>query len=229
MDKILIIDDNHELCHLIRNSLQNENYVVTISHLGLEGCLRVKNNNFTLIILDIMLPDIDGFQVLERIRSISNLPVLMLTASDNRASKVQGLITGADDYLTKPFDMEELVARVYSLIRRYTLFNEIQHTQKMSFEGLLIDTESRIVTVGENSFELPRKEFDILSYCAKNQGKVLTKKNIYEHVWEEEYVYDDSNIMAIISRLRKKIESDLKNPKYIQTVSGIGYRFNKDV
>jgi DNA-binding response OmpR family regulator len=143
---------------------------------------------------------------------------------------VQGLRGGADDYLTKPFDMEELIARILSLIRRYTRFNAAgNYSQPLTYKGLTIDFDNRSVTTHNDTYELPPKEFDLLLFCAKNQGRILTKQQIYEEVWGEAYVYDDSNIMAIISRLRKKIEPDPGAPLYIQTVKGIGYRFNKEM
>jgi DNA-binding response OmpR family regulator len=172
----------------------------------------------------------DGFQTMEKIRSKSSIPILMLTSKNDSMSKVQGLRSGADDYLTKPFDMEELIARIISLIRRYTRFSSSSnYSQSLTYKGLTIDVDSRSVTTQNGTFELPPKEFDLLLFCAKNQGRILTKQQIYEEVWGELYVYDDSNIMAIISRLRKKIEPDLGAPLYIQTVKGIGYRFNKEV
>ena len=177
------------------------------------------------------MPGMDGFETLEKIRKESSLPILMFTSKNDSASKVRGLRAGADDYLTKPFDIEELIARIISLIRRYTRFNQLDGTaqQKLEFDGLQIDLENRSVTTENGTFSLPPKEFDLLLYCAKHQGKILTKQQIYEEVWGEEYFYDDSNIMAIISRLRKKLEVNTSSPKYIQTVKGIGYRFNKEV
>ena len=126
--------------------------------------------------------------------------------------------------------MEELLARITSLIRRYTRFNQNGNEAKiLAYDGLMIDFDARSVTTENGTFELLPKEFDLLLFCAKNQGRIMTKQQIYEEVWGEPYVYDDSNIMAVISRLRKKLESDSGNPKYIQTVKGIGYRFNKEV
>ena len=178
------------------------------------------------MVLDVMMPGMDGFETLEEIRKENSLPILMFTSKNDSASKVRGLRAGADDYLTKPFDMDELIARIASLIRRYTRFNhQAGAVQKLDFDGLQIDLENRSVTTENGTFELPPKEFDLLLYCAKHQGKILTKQQIYEEVWGEEYFYDDSNIMAIISRLRKKLEVNPSSPKYIQTVKGIGYRF----
>lgn len=182
------------------------------------------------MVLDVMMPGMDGFETLEEIRKENSLPILMFTSKNDSISKVRGLRAGADDYLTKPFDMDELIARIASLIRRYTRFNQqAGAVQKLDFDGLQIDLENRSVTTANGTFELPPKEFELLLYCAKHQGKILTKQQIYEEVWGEEYFYDDSNIMAIISRLRKKLEVNPSSPKYIQTVKGIGYRFNKEV
>lgn len=165
----------------------------------------VKERKYQLVILDVMMPGMDGAETLEQIRKVSSLPILMFTSKDDSASKVRGLRAGADDYLTKPFDMDELIARVLSLIHRYTRFNGLDGAvQQLDFDGLKIDLDSRSVTGGNGTFELLPKEFDLLLFCAKNQGKILTKQRIYEEVWGEEYCYDDSNIMAIISRVRKK-------------------------
>ena len=228
--KILIIDDDKELCMLIRRSILSENIEADYCNTGREGLARLKEEEYQLVILDVMMPGMDGFETMERIREQSSLPILMFTSKDDNASKVRGLRAGADDYLTKPFHMDELIARVLSLIRRYTRFNKPEGTpQQFDFDGLSINLDERCVSTVNGSFELPPKEFDVLWFCAENQGKILTKQQIYEHVWGEEYVYDDSNIMAIISRLRKKIEENPGSPKYIQTIKGIGYRFNKEV
>lgn len=228
--KVLIIDDDKELCMLIRRSILSENIEADYCNTGREGLARLKEEEYQLVILDVMMPGMDGFETMERIREQSSLPILMFTSKDDNASKVRGLRAGADDYLTKPFHMDELIARVLSLIRRYTRFNKPEGTpQQFDFDGLSINLDERCVSTVNGSFELPPKEFDVLWFCAENQGKILTKQQIYEHVWGEEYVYDDSNIMAIISRLRKKIEENPGSPKYIQTIKGIGYRFNKEV
>lgn len=228
---ILIIDDDKELCQLLKKFLEKENITVDFVHTGIDGLKRLIGKNYHLIVLDIMLPGADGFQILKKIREISAVPVLMLTAKTDGINKVNGLRSGADDYLTKPFDMDEFIARVLSLIRRYTVFNTEpgEEPRCLSFEGLTIDSEIRLVTVRGKQIELPAKEFDILYYLAENQGRILTKQQIYEEIWQEQYAYDDSNIMGYISKLRKKIEVDPNKPIYIQTVKGVGYRFNREV
>ena len=230
MGEILIIDDDRELCALIKRSVIAEGIEADYCHNGKDGISRLKEKEYQLVILDVMMPGMDGFETLEQIRTTSSLPILMFTSKDDNASKVRGLRAGADDYLTKPFVMDELVARILSLIRRYTRFNQPEGlTQQLVFDGLKIDFDNRSVDAVNGIFELPPKEFDTLVFLAGHQGKIVTKQQIYESVWKEEYVYDDSNIMAIISRLRKKIEENPASPKYIQTVKGIGYRFNKEV
>lgn len=230
MNRILVIDDDQELCTLIRRTVLQEDIDADCCYAGRIGLEMLKENAYQLIILDVMMPGFDGFETLEQIRKESSIPVLMLTAKNDSISKVRGLRNGADDYLTKPFDMEELQARIVSLIRRYTRFNQNGNDAKtLSYDGLTIDLDARSVTTKRGIFELPPKEFDVLLYFAKNQGRILTKQQIYEEVWGEPYIYDDSNIMAVISRLRKKLEADNGSLKYIQTVKGIGYRFNKEV
>ena len=230
MNNILIIDDDKELCTLIKRSILSEDIEADFCIAGKEGLKQLKEKTYQLVILDVMMPGMDGFETLEQIRTESSLPILMFTSKNDSASKVRGLRAGADDYLTKPFDMDELIARIVSLIRRYTRFNvQDLTTQQLHFDGLDIDLESRSIVTINGTFELPPKEFDLLLFFAKNQGKILTKQRIYEEVWGEEYCYDDSNIMAIISRLRKKLEENSGSPKYIQTIKGVGYRFNKEV
>lgn len=232
MNKVLIIDDDKELCTLMKKCVEQENLTAVVAGGGIEGLQMLEENKnvCSLIILDIMMPDLDGFQVLQQIRQTSNVPVLMLTAKSNEEDKVSGLRMGADDYLTKPFSINELMARVNSLIRRYTLLNPTSSTETdcMVFQGMTIDNLNRLVFMNDVQVELTGKEFDLLSFLATNKGKVFTKKQIYTHVWEEEYAFDDSNIMSFISKLRKKIEPDPEHPFYILTVRGVGYRFNRE-
>ena len=230
MDRILIIDDDKELCALIQQSVLREDLLADCCHSGQDGLRQLEEASYQLVILDVMMPGLDGFATLEGIRQRSSLPILMFTSKNDSASKVRGLRAGADDYLTKPFDLDELIARILSLIRRYTRFNQMDGAaQTLHFDGLTIDLDDRSITTEQGTFPLPPKEFDLLLFLAKNQGKIVTKQTMYEAVWGEPYVYDDSNIMAIISRLRKKLEPPSGPPRFIQTVKGIGYRFNKEV
>lgn len=230
MFKTLIVDDDKELCNLIKQSLIHEGIDADYCYSGTSALKKLEEIDYQTIILDIMMPGIDGFETLERIRETSDVPILMLTAKNNTKSKVIGLKSGADDYLTKPFEMDELIARVGSLLRRYVHFYDGTKAKSvLSFKGLEIDTNNRTVKTELGTFELLPKEYDVLIYLIRNQGKILTKQMIYEEVWDEDYFYDDSNIMAIISRIRKKIEKDTSLPVYIQTVKGVGYRFNGKV
>lgn len=234
MNRVLIIDDDKELCALMKKCIEQENLTALVAYCGAEGLRLVDENkddrSLTLIILDIMLPDIDGFQVLKKIREGNNLPILMLTAKNSEDDKVSGLRLGADDYLTKPFSINELMARVNSLIRRYTALNPtfFVETECLALKGMTIDKADRIVKVNDIPVELTSREFDLLAFLASNKGRIFTKKQIYTQVWENEYAFDDSNIMSFISKLRKKIEPDPDNPFYILTVRSVGYRFNKE-
>lgn len=235
MDRILIIDDDRELCALMKKCVEQEKLSAVTANCGAEG-LRLFDENknssiLSLVILDVMMPDIDGFQVLKKIRETSNVPVLMLTAKSGEEDKVSGLRLGADDYLTKPFSISELMARVNSLIRRYTTFNNTAFTANeecITLQGMVIDKANRIVSRDNIPIELTGKEFDLLSFLASNKGRIFTKKQIYTQVWEQEYAFDDNNIMSFISKLRKKIEPNPERPFYILTVRGVGYRFNKE-
>ena len=231
MNKVLIIDDDKELCALMKKCIEQEKLSAVTVYNGIEGVRLIDENkdSYSLIILDVMLPDIDGFQILQKIRDTSNIPVLMLTAKSSEEDKVFGLRLGADDYLTKPFGINELLARVNSLIRRYTTLNPFTaDIDSISLKDMVIDKLNRTVTVKDIPVLLTGKEFDLLLFLASNKGRVFTKKQIYSHVWEEEYAFDDSNIMSFISKLRKKIEPDPDHPFYILTVRGVGYRFNKE-
>ena len=231
MNKVLIIDDDKELCALMKKCIEQEKLSAVTVYNGIEGVRLIDENkdSYSLIILDVMLPDIDGFQILQKIRDTSNIPVLMLAAKSSEEDKVFGLRLGADDYLTKPFGINELLARVNSLIRRYSTLNPFTaDIDSISLKDMVIDKLNRTVTVKDIPVLLTGKEFDLLLFLASNKGRVFTKKQIYSQVWEEEYAFDDSNIMSFISKLRKKIEPDPDHPFYILTVRGVGYRFNKE-
>lgn len=229
--RILLVEDEEYMAQAVAQVLEKNNYTVDLAHDGEYGLDCALSGIYDIIILDIMLPGHSGLEILKTLRQERiAVPVLLLTVKSETEDKVIGLDLGADDYLTKPFDIGELIARILSLIRRYTRFNQLEEaSRQLDYDGLSIDLDNHTVTSAHGTFELPPKEFDVLLLLAKHQGKILTKKQIYEEVWGEEYCYDDSNIMAIISRLRKKIEENPGAAKYIQTIKGIGYRFNKEV
>ncbi len=229
-NRVLIIDDDMELCTLMKKCVMQEGLDADIANTGKVGLTKITGHNdaYCLVILDVMLPGMNGFQVLSEIRKSSTVPVLMLTAKGDEIDKVTGLRLGADDYLTKPFSINELMARMESLIRRYTTFNQTSPSHILSLKNMVIDKENRTVFVNEELVEFTGKEFDLLAFLAFNKGRVFTKKQIYMQVWEDEYAFDDSNIMSFISKLRKKIEPDAERPFYILTVHGVGYRFNKE-
>ena len=215
MNKVLIIDDDKELCALIKRSVLSEDIEADFCNTGKEGLQKLKEREYQLVILDVMMPGMDGFETLEEIRKESSLPILMFTSKNDSASKVRGLRAGADDYLTKPFDMDELIARIVSLIRRYTRFNQQDGiSQQLEFDGLKIDIENRSVTTENGTFELPPKEFDLLLYCAKNQGKILTKQQIYRTELLEEITIENATV-----KINAKIEEMEKESYRLVTMS----------
>lgn len=230
-NKILIIDDDRELCRLLAKCLDKEGFAVDCSYTGTGGLELTCRNNYSLMVLDVMLPGMNGFEVLANTRKNSTVPVLMLTAKDSPIDKVSGLRLGADDYLTKPFNIDEFIARVQALIRRSTVLNSFDNSgqETLYFKGLSLDTRNRRVELEGGGVELTAKEFDLLCFLASHKGQVFTKKQIYRQVWNEEYAFDDSNIMSFMSKLRKKLEKESGSPEYIQTVWGVGYRFNPEV
>lgn len=228
--KVLIIDDDIELCALMKKCVTQEALEADVAYTGRDGLAKIveQHDAYCLVILDVMLPGMNGFQVLSEIRKNSTIPVLMLTAKGDEIDKVTGLRLGADDYLTKPFSINELMARMASLIRRYTTFNQTTPPDILHFKNMVIDRENRTVGMNGQLIDLTSKEFDLLVFLASNQGRVFTKKQIYTQVWKDEYAFDGNNIMSFISKLRKKIEPEVEQPFYILTVHGVGYRFNKE-
>ena len=229
MQRILLIDDDRELCALMKTYLEAESFSVAARHDGESGLEAALSGGYELVVLDVMLPGMGGFSVLTELRKASAAPVLMLTARDSEADKVSGLRLGADDYLTKPFSMQEFVARAQSLVRRYTALGgrqaAVPGAPALVLEGLTITPDTREVTVLGLPVELTAKEFDLLFFLASHPGRVFTKRQIYNSVWQDAYAFDDNNIMVHIRRLRKKIEPNPEDPAFIQTVRGVGYKF----
>ncbi|MCL2321935.1 MAG: response regulator transcription factor [Oscillospiraceae bacterium] len=228
MKRIIIIEDDVAIAEIERDYLEIEGYEVEIFHDGKSGIEAVYKGDFNLIVLDVMLPLMDGFEVLKLIRKRSDLPVLMVTAKSLEVDKVRGLGLGADDYITKPFTMNEFVARVNAHLKRYdrlTLNNKPIKKNNISINGLEIDLEARRVFIQGDEVILANKEFDLLVFLAENPNKVFSKDQLLNQIWGYESFTDNATITVHIKKLRHKIEKDPQNPKYIETVWGVGYRF----
>ena len=224
--KILIADDEPEIRELLRLYLENEKYVVVEAKDGQEALDLSRKENPALCILDIMMPKIDGYHVLQQIRQESNVPVIILSAKDADSEKILGLNLGADDYLSKPFNPLEAVARVNSNIRRfYSLGTKVQPEGNISVRDLVLNPEACTLKKGDKMIQLTSVEYRIMELFMRHPGKVFTKQQIYEQGWGEEYIVADNNIMVCISKLRAKLD---KNPSaYISTIRGLGYRLEK--
>ena len=226
MAKILIVDDEPRIRELIREHLQYAGYVCEEAGDGSAALSLLSGGGFDLVILDVMMPFMDGMTCLREMRARHiNTPVIILTARGEEYDKLAGLEGGADDYVVKPFSPRELVARVKAVLNR-TMPRSEASDGTMTFGELTIDTASHTVRVAGEDVSLTPKEFDILWFLAQNRGEVFTKEQIYRAVWSDNYLLDDSNIMAFIRKLRKKIEPDPDAPRYILTIWGIGYKFN---
>ena len=224
MNKVLIIDDDKELCTLIKRSVLSENIEADICNTGKEGLKKLKEKEYQLVILDVMMPGMDGFETLEEIRKGNSLPILMFTSKNDSASKVRGLRAGADDYLTKPFDMDELIARIVSLIRRYTRFNGQDGTpQQLDFDGLKIDLENRSITTVNGTFELPPKEFDLLlSFQKFLYWLMILELSTTEHYWKKKALRNWKQKAVSISALLFPIphrRQDFWNVLSMKTIS----------
>lgn len=226
--RVLIADDEKEIRDLLKKYLERELYTVDIAINGEEALRLFEQNKYNLIILDLMMPKVDGIEVCRRLRNKTNIPILMLTAKDQEVDKVLGLGIGADDYITKPFSINEVVARVKALMRRFLILGSNASTQEktiLTFKGLTIDVKKYTVNIDGQDIPLTGKELELLKFFASNPEQVFTKTQLFRNVWDSNYIEDDNTVMVHIRKLRKKIEIDPSNPKFIQTVWGIGYKF----
>lgn len=225
---ILVIEDDKEISGLIKKHLENEGYHVLQSYDGLEAANIALEQDLQLILLDIMLPKMDGLEVCRQIRLTKNVPIIMVSAKSQDIDKVIGLSTGADDYLCKPFSMMELCARVRSQLRRYLYFNE-NHCQNniIIMNDLVIDLDSHVVSIGDKIIKLTPTEFDILILLAKNKGRVFSSEMIFEKVWKDKYYESNNNVMVHIRNIREKLEDNSRQPRYIKTIWGVGYKIEK--
>ncbi|MFU0784037.1 MAG: DNA-binding response regulator, OmpR family, contains REC and winged-helix (wHTH) domain [Thermoanaerobacterium thermosaccharolyticum] len=223
VENILIIEDEKKIARFLQMELEHEGYNVAIEYSGNEGLRRALNENYDLIILDLMLPGMDGFSVLKEIRKKSSIPVIILSAKDEIKDKVMGLDIGADDYLTKPFSIEELMARIRNALRK----NIKANTKKISYDGITMDLSTYEVLRDGQKIELTKKEFDLLKYLIINAEIVLTRENILENVWGYNYIGETNIVDVYIRYLRSKIDEPFSN-KLIQTIRGVGYSLRKE-
>jgi two-component system response regulator ArlR len=218
--KILIIEDEIKIARFLELELKYEGYIVALCHDGREGLDKAINEIFDLILLDIMLPSLNGLEVLRRIRQVSSIPIIMLTAKDEIMDKVTGLDIGADDYMTKPFAIEELLARIRTALKKSPVINK--NLNILSIGELTIDIAQHMVTFGNNDIDLTKTEFDLLKLLIENKNIVLTRNKIIDVVWGYEYMGDTNVVDVYIRYLRSKID-DKFNKKFIHTVRGVGY------
>ena len=225
--RILVVDDERTITDLVGIYLRNEGYQVTLAYTGADAARAILSQEFDLAVLDIMLPDIDGFELLRTIRADHTYPVIMLTARDSQADKIEGLTLGADDYVVKPFRPLELVARVKAQLRRYTSYgsrDQAEESQLLSVNGLTINRDSRVVTVDEKPVRTTPLEYAILLYLVEHQGKVVPVEELFQAVWKEEFMASSNNtVMVHIRHLREKIGDDAANPRFIKNIWGVGY------
>ena len=223
---ILVVDDEKEIRDLIGIYLSNDGYSVIKATNGVEALNVLKDEHVDLIILDIMMPIMDGLEACMKIREYKNMPIIMLSAKSEDMDKIMGLTTGADDYVSKPFNPLELLARVKSQLRRYMRVNVIEEKDESIIEvdDLYINTNTHEIKVGDKDVRLTPREFDILLLIAKNRGIVFSVKRIYETVWKEEFMESDNTIMVHIRKIREKIEENPRKPRFIKTIWGVGYK-----
>ena len=224
---ILVVDDDREIVDGISIFLSGENYNVLKAYDGIEALDILLENNVHLMILDIMMPKMDGIKTLMKMRESKNIPVILLSAKSEDADKILGLTAGADDYVTKPFNPSELMARVKSQLRRYTMLGSIE-TQKSEIviDGLCINTEEKTVKVDGEQIRLTSTEYKILELLAKNRGRVFSADDIYRSVWKEDNIVGDNTIAVHVRHIREKIEINPKEPRYLKVVWGIGYKID---
>lgn len=228
-DKILIVDDEEHILELLKFNLENAGFKVITASNGIEALEYLKNSLPKLILLDLMLPGMDGYDVCKEIRrekNLSNIPIIMITARSEELDKILGLELGADDYITKPFSIRELIARVKAVLRRTT--NSPSNDKVFSYGKLMVDFEKHEVTKNGDRVDLTLKEFELLELLIKNKGKVLTRDSLLDKIWGYEYIGETRTVDVHIRHLRQKIEDDDKNPRYIETIRGIGYRFTSE-
>ena len=225
--KILVIEDSVRLADTIAEALQNENYVVDTANDGQLGYEHASTGIYDMVILDLMLPGVDGFEICKKIREIKNTPILMVSAKKDDIDKIRGLGLGADDYVTKPFSPSELVARVKAHLARYErlIGSNMPQNDIIEIRGIKIDKTARRVWVNGEEKQFTTKEFDLLTFLAENPNHVFTKEELFRKIWDMESIGDIATVTVHIKKIREKIEMNTNKPQYIETIWGVGYRF----
>lgn len=227
MNKILIIEDEMTIAELEKDYLELSGFRVEIETNGERGLRRVLDEDYNMVILDLMLPGMDGFEVCRQIREHKNLPILMVSAKKDDIDKIRGLGLGADDYVTKPFSPSELVARVKAHLARYErlIGSGMPQNDIVEIRGIRIDKTARRVWINEEEKQFTTKEFDLLVFLAQNPNHVFTKEELFKEIWDMESVGDIATVTVHIKKIREKIEINTAKPQYIETIWGVGYRF----
>jgi DNA-binding response OmpR family regulator len=226
LDKILIVEDNKDVNIMLKEVLLGEGYEVFSAYTGTDGLKEFQSKEFDMIILDIMLPYKSGDEILKEIRKTSDVPVIIISAKDMICTKIELLKMGADDYITKPFDLNEAVARVETNLRRSRKQGEAGKV--LYYKDMLLDDNSKRIIVNNIELDLTAKEYQIIEMLIKNRGKVFTKANLYETIWQDAYLGDDNAVKTHISNLRSKLKNANGDNEYIETVWGLGYRLYKE-
>ncbi|MCF0185203.1 MAG: response regulator transcription factor [Bacteroidaceae bacterium] len=227
MSRILLIEDDEAIAELEKDYLELSDFEVDIETNGEEGLKKALSNNYDLFILDLMLPDMDGFEICKKIREVKNEPILMVSAKKEEIDTIRGLSLGADDYITKPFSPSELVARVKAHLARYDRLVTAPEVKKdeIVIRGIRIDKASRRVWVNGEEKVFTAKEFDLLAFFADHPNVLFSKNQLFEEIWGEESIGDISTVTVHVNKIRDKIELDTSKPQYVETVWGMGYRF----
>lgn len=229
---ILVVDDEKEIADLLEVYLKSDGYTVYKFYNGAEALQCIEETDLDLAVLDVMLPDIDGFRICQKIRERFYFPVIMLTAKVEDGDKIMGLTIGADDYITKPFNPLEVVARVKTQLRRYTRYNcsstkQLAEQNEYDIRGLLINKDNHKCFLYDKELSLTPLEFSILWYLCEHQGTVIPSEELFEAVWGEKYLDQNNTVMTHVGRLREKMNEPARNPRFIKTVWGVGYTIEK--
>ena len=227
MNRILIVEDNIEIQQMETELLTKSGYETVSAYSGTEALLLTEKEDFDLIILDIMLPGMQGDEVLKNLKGKTNAGILCVSALDALDTRVSMMREGADDYIVKPFENSDLLVRIEAILRRIGRRETPQEQEKLTFKDIEIDSENHVATVSGNGLDLTRKEFDILELMIRNPKKVFTKDNIYESIWGESYIPEDNTVNAHVSNIRKKLEALGSKKEYIKTVWGIGFKMSE--